>query len=227
MKYVWMLLLLLWVPITASAEIIEHIGSTNPADEGWYVMSGIAGEPDETTEPSWRIATMGYGRWAPTELGAENFEGEWTLHVRAKWNEGAMATQRVTIFDGLRGKSTAFTWDANGAYYYVGGQGDTLIPNSAPDGQFHDLVLTMDGWSNNMIFAYDGVIAAELTPAQQNNIDVGRYLFYFGDNEGRPELSDVQYARVSLSNEVVPEPTTWTILLMGILSVATWRRWRS
>lgn len=225
MRY-WILLLLVLIPASVSAESILHTGSNNPADEGWYVMSGIAGEPDETTEPSWRIATTGHGRWGPVELGEANFIGEWTLVVRAKWNEGAMAQQRTTIFDGYRAKSTAFTWDEFGVYYYVGGQGDTLIPNSAPDGNFHDMALVMEAGTDDMVFVYDGLVVDRLTPDRQNNIDPGRYLFYFGDNQGEPGVSDMQYAMVSLSNEVIPEPATYAMLLMGALSVVAWRRWR-
>lgn len=226
MRYAWITLLVfvLWIPV-ASAESIIHIGDNNPVDEGWKVLSGVAGEPDTTTEPSWRIITTGHGRYGPLELGEANFIGEWTLHVRAKWNDGAMAQQRVTIFDGYRGKSTAFTWDSLGAYYYVGGQGDTLIPNSFPDGGFHDYVLVMDG--DNMVFAYDGLVFDTLEPARQNDIALGTYLLYFGDNNGAPGISDMQYARVSLTNEPIPEPSTLVLLVSaGIAGFFYFRRVR-
>ena len=224
MKY-WIPLLLVLIPMSVSAESILHIGSNNPADEGWHVMSGIPGEPDETTEPSWRIATAVHGRWGPTDLGEANFTGEWTAIVRAKWNEGAATQQRMTIFDGYRAKSTAFTWGPEGVYYYVGGQGDTLIPNSAPDGNFHDMAVVMEDGTDDMVFVYDGQVVDRLSPDQQNDTNPGFYLFYFGDNQGEPGVSDMQYAMVSLSNETVPEPTTCVMLLMGVLSLAAWRQW--
>ncbi|MHC4445244.1 MAG: PEP-CTERM sorting domain-containing protein [Planctomycetota bacterium] len=226
MRYTWILLLVVLIPTSLSAATILHEGATNPAEEGWYLMSGISGGPDETTEPSWRIATSGHGRWGPLSLGEENFTGEWTAFVRAKWNDGVPAQQRMTIFDGYRAKSTAFTWGPDGVYYYRKGFGDTLIPDTAPDGQFHDMAVVMEEETSDMVFVYDGLIVDRLTPDQQNDTNPGFYLFYWGDNQGEAGFSDMQYAMVSLSNEVIPEPSTWLMLLttMGF-GLWWWRRW--
>lgn len=227
MKYVLILLLLL-VPAATLAATIEHIGTTNPADEGWRVFSGVPGQPDFDGEPNWRIQIAGgSGRWSPVELGEEHFTGEWAYSVRSKWNVGGTGDQRATVFDGLRSKSTAFTWSSEGTHYYRPDTGDTLIPNSTPDGLFHTATVVMDpDRGDSMVFMYDGVIV-DIVPSDEQNDTDGRYLLYWGDGEGsltRP--SDQQYSYVYFGNEVIPEPTTWAMLLVGGLCFFLCRRRR-
>ena len=92
------LMCLLWclsVSVASGEVIISHEGATNPLDEGWYLMSGVPGAPDED---SWRIITMGYGRYGPAvDLTPDNFAGDWWLEFEMKYNAGALAESRCTI----------------------------------------------------------------------------------------------------------------------------------
>ena len=147
------LVLCLVVSVASAEIIISHTGATNPADEGWYVMSGVSGY---AYEDSWRIVTAGYGRWGPNPpLTPEHFAGDWWLAFEMKYNAGDIAESRCTIFDPLRSKSTAWTWDDTGAYIYVGGQADTLISTDDPYG-WHLHELEWDNYTEELYVYFDG-----------------------------------------------------------------------
>lgn len=227
----WLLvLILLLVPRAVCAEIITHDGDTDPSTEGWKVMTGIPGVPSQEGEPNWRIICppQTLGRWTLAEpLGDKHFEGEWAYTVRNKWNAGAPGQQRATVFDGLRAKSTALTWGPLGAYYYAPATGDTLIPDTAPDGLFHTMsVVMVPDLGDAMQFFHDGQLVATLPPEEQNDINPGTFLLYWGDGNGGPASTDIQWSYVEFGNEIVPEPATMWLALIGLLAMGVGLAWR-
>jgi len=224
------LMCLLWclsVSVASGEVIISHEGATNPLDEGWYLMSGVPGAPDED---SWRIITMGYGRYGPAvDLTPDNFAGDWWLEFEMKYNAGALAESRCTIFDPLRNKSTAWTWDDTGAYIYVGGQGDTLVSTDDPYG-WHLHELEWDNEHQELGIYIDGMHVETLSGDRYNNTG-GQSIFYWGDNLGGGEISDTQWRSITFDDgqPTIPEPCSWLLIITGglfWLLLLPWHRLR-
>jgi hypothetical protein len=220
-----------------SGIIIEHDGTTNPATEGWRVLSGIPGVPNETTG-AWLIQTYGHGRWGPDTPSWYNdpgswFENDWELSITYEYGMGKVGQQRATIFDGLHGWSTAFSWDADHAYYYKPGPGkpfggDTVLEGVNP-WEPHTYTLAYDVDTGIADVLVDGEVFDSMMPWEQNQIPFGRYLFYWGDNNGDLGGTSGLWYNLTFSQVdpiAVPEPSTILLLMMAAVGVVGWRSGR-
>lgn len=225
---------------TALADPIYHAGSTDPTTEGWYVMSGVAGEPVPAPDDAgyWSIATSGHGRYGPVTLpGADDFASNWHYMVEYQHVAGPAGEKRATLFDGLRGKGYSFTWDTDNAYYYLAGQGDTAIPGIDPL-DWHTYRLDYTAATELATVSVDGTQVASMEWYEQNDTNPGQYLFYWGDNSGAPHASEGNWRFVGFNADPsmvppggwggpeVPEPTTLMLLAAAGLGLVWYPRRR-
>ncbi len=214
------------LPVVANATIIrEHVGATNPATEGWYLANGVPGYADGD---AWRIATAGYGRYRPSAPGpnAAWFDSDWSLTARVQHIAGPMAEQRLTVFDGQHGKGGAFTWDADTAYWYYKDTGDTPLPGTNPK-EMHSYTFSYEQATGIGEIWYDDTLIDTLAPAEINDVSIGTFLVYWGDNNSQA-FSDMRWAGVTFRDEQfvpIPEPSTIALLLIGFVALVMWR-WR-
>ncbi len=210
---------------TARAEMLQHLGNTDPATEGWYVMSGVPGYAEADY---WVTKTNGYGRWAPTGTAWQSyFADDWSLTVEARWVAGPLTESRATIFDGTHAKSTAFTWDSTNAYYYQAGLGDTAMPGVDPT-VFNTYELQYRGDDLECDVLANGNIVTTLDDWTMNDITPGQYLLYWGDNSGLGP-SEMHWREVTFRDYIpaaIPEPSTLVLLLGAAIAFFAFRkRW--
>lgn len=229
MRFVLMLYVLCFCALSARADtVIEHVGANHPGGEGWTLTAGVPGYAYGTE--AWRTDTNGYSKWDALGLNASDFAGDWALTVEARWISGPAAQSRCTIFDGLRSKSTALTWDGDHAYYYVGGQGDTAMPGIDPT-IFNTYQFIYRDDPGELQVRANGNLIDTLSGSRYNDT-AGQYMLYFGDNCGGNFRSTLDWRYVGLGDAPAPGPTAvpgpamWIVFagLIGCAAICRLRR---
>jgi hypothetical protein len=223
-----------------AAYIGQHVGSTDPATEG-FALDGTAGVGvDDSGTAAWQIDS-GWGRYKmaissaqATDLSTNGWVAEETVRMgTANLNPAAsgtivgLATMEVAPFaSGATVYSVCLGTDQDSnptVWQFDENSGAATQLGSVTGTGYHDYKLVQTPGAATANLYVDGALMATLNPL--NAFGAARYMI--GDTAGRDLTGvGVYIAAASLSTGVVPEPSTIVLLTTGLLGILAyaWRK---